>query len=425
MEKNEMLKVGVAKAELLFPKDFFPIENLKYIHDQLHVRVMYLQANQSFIFVSFELTSLRSYLIENLKNLIHQITGVAKENIWICVTHTFSAPHSRSLETLAKSEQSVKDKNEEFCHILYEATQKATLQAIEKKHNVNVGFGHGYCHVNVNRDISTKDGWWLGANDLGISDKTIPIIKFENESHQVSAILYSYDVQSSVMEGSLLEEGVSAVTSDLTGVTSQYIEEQYGNDCVAMYIVGAAGDQAPLFKAKHHVIDKNLVIHTQDIHENGFVLVQALGTKLGNQVVRACERIKTKPYLGQIQKIQTQVICPGQKIRDRSIIHPTHHYQFEKDEDRIVDIEMIQLGYIVLIAMQPELSSVTAMDIRKQSPFPLTMVLTMVNGGAKYMPDQTSYDRITYEAMNSKYTKGSAEILSEQIVKTLESIEEK
>ena len=71
---------------------------------------------------------------------------------------------------------------------------------------------------------------------------------------------------------------------------------------------------------------------------------------------------------------------------------------------------------------QPELSSVTAMDIRKQSPFPITMILTMVNGGAKYMPDQTSYDRITYEAMNSKFAKGSAEMLTEQIVKTLENI---
>lgn len=41
---------------------------------------------------------------------------------------------------------------------------------------------------------------------------------------------------------------------------------------------------------------------------------------------------------------------------------------------------------------------------------------------SKVYADQISYDRITYEAMNSKFAKGSAEMLTEQIVKTLENI---
>ena len=71
---------------------------------------------------------------------------------------------------------------------------------------------------------------------------------------------------------------------------------------------------------------------------------------------------------------------------------------YVEDVNREVNIEIIYFGYIAIIAVQPELSSVTAMDIRKQSHFPLTMV----NGGMKYMPDQISYDCMTYEAMNSK-----------------------
>ena len=38
--------------------------------------------------------------------------------------------------------------------------------------------------------------------------------------------------------------------------------------------------------------------------------------------------------------------------------------------------------------------------------------MTMVNGGAKYMTNAEGYDNITYEAMNSRYARGSAEIVA-------------
>lgn len=421
MVEEGMLEVGAAKEKIDFPENFFPIENFSYIHDSLHVRVLYLQANQSFILISLEFTSLRDYVIEELKNLVYQSTQIPKEHIWICVTHTFSAPHTRSQEAIQKS-QEIYGKNQDLCQFLYSSVEKAVKKAIETKQKAYVGFGHGYCAVNVNRDVSTKAGWWLGANDLGISDKTVPIIKFEDENHQLISLLYSYDVQSSIMDGSLQKDNQYVVTSDLTGISSQYIEEQYGNDCVAMYIVGTAGDQAPIFKAKHHIIDRYGDMQIEDIHEDGLIFVKALGMKLGNQVVKACERIKTTSYLGEIRRIKTSLICSGQKIQEKRNLRPTHDYQFMKEQDKVVEIEILQFGFIVIIGVQPELSSVTGMDIRKQSPFPLTMVLTMVNGGAKYMPDQTSYDRITYEAMNSQFTKGSAEKLTNHIIQTLESI---
>jgi hypothetical protein len=48
-----------------------------------------------------------------------------------------------------------------------------------------------------------------------------------------------------------------------------------------------------------------------------------------------------------------------------------------------------------------------------------TIVMTMVNGGAKYMADAESYDKITYAAMNSRYAKGAAELVSSRILQLL------
>ena len=47
----------------------------------------------------------------------------------------------------------------------------------------------------------------------------------------------------------------------------------------------------------------------------------------------------------------------------------------------------------------------------------------MVNGAARYMPDADSYKKITYEAMNSSYRHGSAEIFAGSILDTLETMQ--
>ncbi|MCX4405599.1 MULTISPECIES: hypothetical protein [unclassified Streptomyces] len=72
--------------------------------------------------------------------------------------------------------------------------------------------------------------------------------------------------------------------------------------------------------------------------------------------------------------------------------------------------------------MQAKLNARTGLDIRAASPFPATCVVTMTNGSAKYWADAMSYDRITYEAMNSRYARGAAAKVAERISELLRSL---
>ena len=47
------------------------------------------------------------------------------------------------------------------------------------------------------------------------------------------------------------------------------------------------------------------------------------------------------------------------------------------------------------------------------------MLATLVDGGSKYMADAGSYDRMTYEAMNSRFAQGSAELLVDAIAEVV------
>ncbi|MFI8794146.1 hypothetical protein [Streptomyces sp. NPDC055105] len=72
--------------------------------------------------------------------------------------------------------------------------------------------------------------------------------------------------------------------------------------------------------------------------------------------------------------------------------------------------------------MAPELSTDTALDIKKHSPFAHTAVLSMLEGGSKNLAEAKSYARITYEAVDSSYAKGSAETVAAKIGDMLDSL---
>ncbi len=146
-----------------------------------------------------------------------------------------------------------------------------------------------------------------------------------------------------------------------------------------------------------------------------------LGKRLGIEVLRIAEKTKCQTLTGPISMEQYTVKCPGQKILDFQSLRSMHQYTFTPAEERDEPVTIIKLGEVALIGVRPELCSQTAASLKKQSPFPKTTVLTMVNGGAKYMPDSSAYDRITYEAMNSPFARGSAELLCEKVVALLRS----
>lgn len=415
------MKAGAGKAEIRIPEGLFPLEKFGAVHDPLYIRVLLLESGASFALVSVEMTSLRDYAVEEMRNTVTELTGLTDQQIWICVTHTFSAPHTRSQNALARGGAELRAKNQGLSNAINLALREALTQAKATLQPAAVGYGTGSCQVNVSRDVETAQGWWLGQNEQGYSDHTLSVVRFDSvATDKTLAVLFNYDVQSSIMDGSKLADGTCLVTGDLAGNASSFVENAYGPDTTAIFLLGAAGDQAPREQAKRSVLTESGAFETVDLGEQGFSLCQTLGNELGSQVVQVSQQIPTRKSDAVIQFVPAACLCPGQKIMDPRPSHPVTQYTFEAQGQRESKAELVLLGDIALIGVKPELSSYTAHMLREQSSHPLTMVGTMVNGGDKYMPEASAYDRITYEAMNSAYGKGAAETFAESILRHLE-----
>ncbi|VBB09546.1 Hypothetical protein LUCI_4841 [Lucifera butyrica] len=414
-------RAGAGRAVIRLPAELFPVEGFNGIHDELCTRVLLLHKEAKAAIVSLELTSLPTEEIGFLQKLVGVEAGLPPENVWICATHTFSAPHIRHEHSL-KTETD-RRKNVLLRQAIREALREAAFQAASGLTDARFGIGTGHCSVNVNRDIPTAQGWWLGNNESGLSDKSVTVLRFEKADGRPIAFLFSYGVQSSVMDGSIMADGGRLVSADLAGVACRYVEQEYDSSVTALFCVGAAGDQAPAYKARYMEPDKTGCLREQDIHEQGFLLAVLQGKRLGAAVVLTAQKIECS-IPEDVLRLQKWVFkCPGQKmpqsIRD---IRPATQYEYIPAGECEIFLEVMKLGNVVLLGVQPELCCRTFLEIKERSLFPYTIVFTLVNGSVKYMADEAAYRRVTYEAMNSPFAAGAAELLRDKALELFQKL---
>ncbi len=449
------MRVGTGRAKIRFPADFFPSEGFTTVLSPLWVRVFVLKGEGEFALLSIELTSLPDDEVNHLKGVLSRESGVTEERCWVTVTHTFSAPHFMPQDPSKREEQG--RRNDTLRSIIEEAARESVAQAIRTMGEARLSFGKSSCPINVNRDIESAEGWWVGNSGKGASEKGMSVLRADDLSGELIGVLMHYPVQSSIMDGSISKDGGKAVTGDLAGKASSLLEERYPNS-TAIFLMGAAGDQAPVKKARTMVLDGEGRLLEVDEYEKGIGFIEELGSQIARCAAEAmdqAEAVDQTEAMDQAEAVdqaeamdqaaamdQAEATDQGAALpkvcikycsREFSVpakymnpnlreLKPTRKYEYIPQGNINTKIEAVAIGELVLLGVKPELNCITAMQILETSPFQNTLVLPMVNGGAKYMADQESYDRCTYEAMNSPFHKGAAELLCQEAKIMLEEL---
>lgn len=431
-------KAGVGKAAITLKEEHFPADGFTGTHDPLYARVLLLESGQGencrrYGILSVDLTSMFPPTVVEYKQILAEFAGVKGENSWITVTHTFSAPHLWEVPKpgepdIVRPGHPARTQEEiERCVRVNAAFRQAVEQAVEQAavslRPACCGAGYGVCGVNASRNMRTAEGWWLGCDAEEFSDHTIPVLKIEDLDGAPMGILFAYDCQSSVMGMSQLTDGGKLISSDLLGAAAAYVEKEYGGSFVALPLCGAAGDQEPQLKAKRSEVDRQGALRTVDYGEAGFVLLETQGARLGAEVLKAAQRISCAAPA--VKKGRQDFVCDA-KVMERNLknLHPTHSGEYIPDGTKEAEVQAFAIGDFAVIGTRAELASRTAAEIRQTSPYAVTAVATMVDGGAKYMVDAEAYDRFTYGAMNSAFMQGSAEKLRDESIRLLRTLHE-
>lgn len=417
------MKAGAGKAEIILTDEYLEIENFTVIHGALNARAVAVESGETIVWLSVEVTSLPEEEVEAIRFGLNNRFRGREMHVWVCVTHTFSAPHLLPDAVLGE-EDKIRQKAG-YREAILRACEEAAGQAVSSMQPVTISFGKGLCDINRNRDVQLPDGWWIGEGSRGLTDHTVSVIRLNREDDSPLAILFYYGVQSSVLDGSELSAGGRAVTSDLAGAASAYIEKKYRDyGTIGLFLLGAAGDQCPMEKTVYETFVQGERIR-RDRHEEGFAICEALGDRLGEEVCCIAGNAGSVAAENMILYGKTSFRVPGKEMeRDLKKLHPVRKASYVPAADRETQVEAVGIGEIAFVGVKPELNCCSAVALRACSPFQNTLVCTMVNGASKYMADRESYDRFTYEAMNSPFGKGAAERLVQESLTLLKNMKE-
>ncbi len=342
-----------------------PTKHQDHQLDPLFVKVL---RTEEFILVSFDVTSMPGEVVQYFQEIVSRKTGLDSGRVIISVTHSFSAPHFNDTSCLKAFE---------------EALVKALDEVVMKE--CSVGWSEGSCAVNVQRNIETPEGWWIGRNPEGPSDRSLRSIWFYHEDKPF-ACLVNYALQSSCV----MELDPSAISADIPGALAEKMRQR-GIHC--FFLPGACADQVPA-DADHKKLAETMYRE----------LIPGPGQPLHS------EKIKNTTFSAETQKMKYST----------KELRPHRSYEFENTgESEEIPLTILHINDIVLCMTAPELNSGFGEELRGRMP-EKCMVATMVNGACKYMPEDIDFERITYQAMNTMIAKGQTRKLTEALERELE-----
>lgn len=315
---------------------------------------------------------------------------------------------------------------------LTERMYQAIKQAYDNMVPAKVGYGSGVSYLNVKRDLfdAERGTWWEGPDYDGKSDKTVAVVYFESLEGKPIGVYYNYAMHA-VITGQL-----DMITGDFPGKSEEYIESRYGDDFVAIFSSGAAGDQNPLyFQQTFDLRDIRIAEYAargEDISNRmppgGTGLdrsepevarlmgeqkrmAESYGQLLGEEVkyvIMMMRRFESDVTLNCARKIVT---CPGRKQLNGGG-RAGYAGVYEDANDIDIELGLIMLDDIPITAVCGEVYNQIAVRLKNESPYSHTIMTTVADGHSGrggYIPDDESYGAEVFEVLSSNFKQGHAE----------------
>jgi hypothetical protein len=385
------LRAGAAKVDIT-PKDLAGLTNLwgrpfEGVHDPIFLRALVIDNGiNTAAIVAADLVEFGD--TRSVRERIAREVGIRVDHIIMTASHDHNAPRVGKV-TPGATARAGGPATEKYTEKVYDQVVDVVRQAKAALKPARVGIGTGTADVNTNRNEYKPEGWRIGANPEGPSEKTVWVVKFEATSGEPIAILMNYAVHSVGLgpENRL-------VTGDIAGAAERYVEQRYMDNVVALWTLGAAADQNPKYLGWDLVFDHN--------DRPDYILAEAQGAIVGEEVVRVASRIKHMSSEARIEAEERVVSCPARTpARDGTKVQQADSVNLR--------LGLILINQIAITAVSGEVVTDIYRNLRKLSPFTNTLMITIANDRIGYIIDDAAYDIPTFAATATPLQRGYAE----------------
>lgn len=400
---------GVAKVNISPAPDALP-DGFNSIHDSLYARaIVFNNGSTSAALVSIDNGFLNESIWKNVTEGIQEKTGIPVENILLCPSHTHSAP----MLMRPPSTSTPDAPDDPIISGYISLIETALVDVVEKAESnlspARIGYGTGSSDFNVNRDVIDPETrlWSQGPNYDGVTDHKVYVVKVEAATGELIGVFINFAMHANWM----FMSGV--VSAGLPGGVAKYIEDYYrnfyDNDVVALWSMGAAGDQNPVHFGglwMRNATDAQ----AKAAFERRVQMIDSFGQVMGEEVIRVVNLTKRLDDKIRIHGSQKTVTCPGRTRTDTNNREGKPGSYVDGDPVHI-KLSLLELGNIAFAGVNAEVYNLIAQRLQKESPIANTIFVSITNGGANsgYIPSDDAFVRYTFQVLSSRLKPGNAE----------------
>lgn len=360
------------------------------IHDSLYASALYFKGDKtSLLLITADVIGYNRNFIDETRNLISSKIGIPSENIMITAVHNHGGPVTKAYE------KDVPEATENYIKELQQKFISIAVRASEQTVPFKMGIAKGTCDLNINRRAEFADGSiWLGRAPSKPCDHELDVIKFEDMENNTLAVLINWPCHATTSG----QENYQ-ITGDWPGAAARYIKKQAGNIVVAV-TAGASGDINPIYGPG------------KDFRE-----IEAVGYHVGKETWKTLTEITTSPA-GTLNSQSSKLVLPGKK-GGKDNFPPV---SFEPAPDVEINLIAFKIGTLVLTGISGEVMNEIGMEIKKQSPYSGTLIVTHCNGSSGYICTDKAFSEGGYEVRVTRLMPGAEKPLENKLLEMIKSL---
>ena len=441
-ETKGTFQVGFAR-ESIMPETVIPlagsgIQGREYegILDPLYTTCVAItdEAGNTVLPFTNDLVNSKDELSDPAKEQVSKATGIAVENIMVAATHTHAAPTFTATHI---------DGVAEYKQLIITSMAAAGKKAIADQSPAQISAGStnaegfAFSRHYIMPDGRIEKNFPKGEVPVGHPDEgndTMQLVRFTRAAEgKKDIIMMTFGIHPT-FNGQASDKMISA---DFVGPTRQYIENETG--ALVAYFTSSAGNQtgnssipgeSPFARSQYKEYGKAL----------GKIAVEHLPNlqPLNAGQIQVQKKVFTatayKDKIEMLPQAKT-VYAEYNKTSEAAVQGMLVQYGFDSIWEVIAIIDRAKMGKTVDVSLNAlsigELSMIfapfemfgdTAKYIMANTPYDMTMIVTMANNGHGYFPTEKAYDYKVYEGFVAKVVPGTAEQVADTFVNMLKDM---
>ncbi len=407
--------------------------------DDLVASALALTLGETTIMIlALDICEIESPEINCYATAVSDATGIPKENIVICATHTHTGPFiSTTTDYFETPEEPIR----EYSKFLSQRVADAAKLALAELKPAKMGYIVGWApdRVAYIRRYKMKDGTTVTCppiddpnidHPIGELDQRVNVLRFDREGAE-SVVLVNYGIHADTIGGEY-------ISADFPSWMRKTIDKALdGTKC--MFIPGAQGDVGSTnVHPKDGDMNDTEISFDNEMKSPG--MARFVGRALAGTVLQVFDKVHYAP-VNCLRILHKEVQIPTNKATAEEL-PLAHQYKALHEAGRddeipfdamelttvvaealrmcsledapdnfTMDLVGVQIGSVAMVGIPGEPFTDIGVGIKEAEGWPMIMPCALTNGCAGYFPMQSAYDEGGYEARASIFKAGVGERL--------------